>query len=305
MYRDGSRADQVLRTDSKKDETHRVVGVAVTAAGEIKAGDLVFSVGVDPKRVEAVQQAASEYRALSELGVPFDIDALLRRADELELEVDKYQGQIEELEQRLQSMERNCNKSTSRGRETVGTNYKAEFRSQSGKERKVYVYVGANDEGRPVEVFITDKRGGGDTHAYASAFAVTLSLALKHGVPADDLIHSLRGIQGDSISYTGGVFQSVPDLVAKRLEQALKQAKAADDGYIELTKPVMYDVTFAPNVIDSGVIRATPVTSDTAGPNTIRTVANFDECASCGELGVDISNGGCPPCVLCGFSKCG
>lgn len=110
--------------------------------------------------------------------------------------------------------------------ETHGSKYKATFRNIDGLERKVYVYVGQNDAGQIVEVFIHDEKGDEDLRPYASAVGKLVSLLLKHGVPSTEIEESLIGLKGGSVSYSGKIFNSVPDLVGKRL-RAVREAEEA------------------------------------------------------------------------------
>lgn len=169
-----------------------------------------------------------------------------------------------------------------RGTETYGTNFKAEFRNLAGKERKVYVGVFKNAYGQPAEVFITDENGGKEVHAYAAALGKVLSIALKYNVSAEDLADTLEGIEGGSISYTGGIHKSVPDLVAKRLRQAVQ-------GNIAI-----------PNDAPLPTLDLDPIPN---GVVTEETTTVGDECPSCGEWSY-VRMESCPTCLNCGFTNC-
>jgi ribonucleoside-diphosphate reductase alpha chain len=102
-----------------------------------------------------------------------------------------------------------------RGRTTNGEMTKASFTDSTGNARKVYVYTGRNDTADLVEVFLVDEFGGPEVHAYASAMGRLVSLALKNGIPPKEVSEKLIGLRGDSQSFSGGVFTSVPDFVGK------------------------------------------------------------------------------------------
>lgn len=83
------------------------------------------------------------------------------------------------------------------------------------------LYVTANSNGDKVvrETFVTLGKSGGDEKADAEAIGRLISLFLQHGGSLQDVIHSLRGIQGRDISWDNGQqLLSVPDAVAKALE---------------------------------------------------------------------------------------
>lgn len=110
-----------------------------------------------------------------------------------------------------------------RPRRTSGDMVKAEFRDATGRERKVYVFVGLDDVGIPVEVFITDEDGGHDVHPYAAALGKMISMSLKYGAPAAKVADKLSKIEGGSVSFSGAAYQSVPAMVGKLINEAIEE----------------------------------------------------------------------------------
>ncbi len=83
------------------------------------------------------------------------------------------------------------------------------------------LYVTANKNGDEIirETFVTLGKSGGDEKADAEAIGRLISLYLQHGGSIQDVIHSLKGIQGRDVSWDNGQqLLSVPDAVAKALE---------------------------------------------------------------------------------------
>src|SRR5487761_310928 len=83
------------------------------------------------------------------------------------------------------------------------------------------LYVTANKNGDSIirETFVTLGKSGGDEKADAEAIGRLISLFLQHGGSVQDVIHSLKGIQGRDVSWDNGQqLLSVPDAVAKALE---------------------------------------------------------------------------------------
>jgi ribonucleoside-diphosphate reductase alpha chain len=83
------------------------------------------------------------------------------------------------------------------------------------------LYVTANRNGEETirETFVTLGKSGGDEKADAEAMGRLISLYLQHGGDINDVIHSLKGIQGRDVSWENGMqLLSVPDAVAKALE---------------------------------------------------------------------------------------
>jgi ribonucleoside-diphosphate reductase alpha chain len=83
------------------------------------------------------------------------------------------------------------------------------------------LYVTANKNGDDIirETFVTLGKSGGDEKADAEAIGRLISLFLQYGGKVQDVIHSLKGIQGRDVAWDNGQqLLSVPDAVAKALE---------------------------------------------------------------------------------------
>lgn len=82
------------------------------------------------------------------------------------------------------------------------------------------LYVTANKNGDEVirETFVTLGKSGGDEKADAEAIGRLISLYLQHGGNIQEVIHTLKGIQGRDVAWDNGQqLLSVPDAVAKAL----------------------------------------------------------------------------------------
>ena len=91
---------------------------------------------------------------------------------------------------------------------------------------RAYVTVNFAD-GAPFELFATIGKAGSDVAAFTEAVARLVSLALRSGVPAEQVIKQLRGIGGsNSVGFGAERVASVPDAIGK----ALKEAVAAKAG---------------------------------------------------------------------------
>jgi ribonucleoside-diphosphate reductase alpha chain len=73
---------------------------------------------------------------------------------------------------------------------------------------------------KPFEVFASIGKSGYSTMADAEALGRLISLALRSGVEAEEVIRQLKGIGGSEPIFTeGGIIQSIPDAIAKVLEK--------------------------------------------------------------------------------------
>ena len=79
---------------------------------------------------------------------------------------------------------------------------------------------------KPFEVFTSIGKSGYTTMADAEALGRLISLALRSGVDAKEVISQLKGIGGSEPIFTeGGLVQSIPDAIAKILERHIGQVQ--------------------------------------------------------------------------------
>ena len=77
-------------------------------------------------------------------------------------------------------------------------------------------------DGQPFEVFATLGKSGKDTQAHTEALGRLISLALRSGIPIDEIIKQLKGIGGSTPFLEGdSLILSLPDAIARGLEKAL------------------------------------------------------------------------------------
>ncbi|HHO55145.1 MAG TPA: ribonucleoside-diphosphate reductase, partial [Trueperaceae bacterium] len=88
----------------------------------------------------------------------------------------------------------------------------------SGEKRGFYITVNTQD-GLPTELFINSGRAGDEANADSEALGRLVSIALQYGVPAEALVHTLRGISGGMYgTYQGRMVASKADIIAVALE---------------------------------------------------------------------------------------
>lgn len=95
----------------------------------------------------------------------------------------------------------------------------------------IHVAIGTYSDGRPAEVFLDMHKQGAPLRMFAHALAVTLSIGLQHGIPADAFRRALEGtaggpdgdVEGDEEIETA---TSIPDLVVRLLDRIAREAAA-------------------------------------------------------------------------------
>lgn len=89
----------------------------------------------------------------------------------------------------------------------------------------LYITINTH-QGQPFEVFAQIGKSGHDTMADTEAVCRLISLALRSGVPVEEIIEQLKGIGGDSQVFgNGGLIRSMPDAIAKVLHRHFGNGK--------------------------------------------------------------------------------
>ncbi|GGO39574.1 adenosylcobalamin-dependent ribonucleoside-diphosphate reductase [Deinococcus humi] len=159
----------------------------------------------------------------------------------------------------------------------------------SGHRRSFLVTVN-HLNGKPVEVMVISGRAGDEANADSEALGRVVSIALQHGVPAQALIKTLRGINGGLYgSYNGRLVGSKADLIAVALETFQKDMNAQMGAQMAAQAEA---ATLPPLAGGSGV------SVDSMDAMT------RERCPVCEERAV-IREEGCLKCQACGYSKCG
>ncbi len=159
------------------------------------------------------------------------------------------------------------------------------------------------DEHGPFEVFSQLGKAGGFFQAQTEAVCRLISLALRSGIAIADIIDQLKGIRGPDIAFAnGGAIHSLPDAIAKVLENHIKQGQTELGLKFAAEPPPKAAV--APEVVLSSPSGG-EVTSNgfTKAKVSIANLGYAPACPDCGS-GLTMKEG-CLSCDLCGFSKCG
>ena len=104
------------------------------------------------------------------------------------------------------------------------------------------LYLTVNEmDGKPFEVFATIGKSGASITAKAEAIGRLVSLALRSGVEAHEIVEQLKGIGGEHPKFQKKFLcKSIPDAVAWVLEQRYMKGKTTN-GVNSLTSPVCPD----------------------------------------------------------------
>jgi len=164
----------------------------------------------------------------------------------------------------------------------------------------LYVTINEDDKGL-FEVFATIGRSGGYTTSFTEAVARLISLALRSGIPAKEIIAQLEGIRSPKVTHDHGErILSVPDALAKALKRQIsgelyKSIQVRMDHFIQgVSEDKQGEIK---NVIEHD----SEEDLEEAEAEIVRRGLS-PECPQCG-MSLSFEEG-CVVCHHCGFSEC-
>lgn len=84
----------------------------------------------------------------------------------------------------------------------------------------LYITVGVNDSGEPIEIIAVIGKTGGSIMAKAEVTGRLISLALHYGAPLEKVIEQIIDIRGEKpVPWKDTVIWSIPDAIGKTLEK--------------------------------------------------------------------------------------
>ncbi|MEO6057718.1 MAG: vitamin B12-dependent ribonucleotide reductase [Gemmatimonadales bacterium] len=267
VYRDGSRDMQVLSTGS----TARKVQEQATSTGKAEARADLAQLAGSGERGAAV--AAELKGQLAELEA--DNDRLRRMVHDLE---------AENLQRRQKRSRPELLRGATRRLETpLGT---------------LYVTITEDDRGQPFEVFMSLGKAGGALMADVEALGRLISLALRSGIPMNEIYRQLRGISSDRVIGLGpNKILSVPDAVGIAIERWMQEKQGIQQ---ELLPGGPAAAEPAPIVAPWAMVGG-PGGEQIMLGGMQQTLSGA--CPDCGSQ-LEFAEG-CMKCHVCGFSECG
>lgn len=270
IYRDGSRDEQILATDSKK------LGKDVQEQLESKS-EVTAQVTPDPNPTPAPEPRPQ----VEPMPQP---------------QPNPHPQPVEP-----QMTTEPVNKISPRKRPDVmhGSTYKV-----TTAYGNLYVTVNEDQYG-PFEVFSQLGKAGGFFGAQTEAICRMISLSLRSGISLADVIDQLKGIRGpDPVFHNGERILSLPDAIANVLETHVKRGQTELQlDFSKLTEPkaekkkeeLVFE-TVTQEIHTNG-------TSMVAHHSSIADMGHAPACPDCSNMLVMAE--GCMKCEVCGYSKCG
>jgi ribonucleoside-diphosphate reductase alpha chain len=170
-------------------------------------------------------------------------------------------------------------------------------RKMSSPLGDVYVTINEDEQHQPFEVFATLGKAGSIAMADVEAIGRLISLALRFGIPVNEVYGQLRGISSDrAIGFGNNKVLSVPDAVAQAL--GLREQEKAGIQQELIPEAVLPSENAADAVMRTSAA-APPQLPLSFDPGETF-IGTCPECKSQLEFAE-----GCMKCHACGYSECG
>ncbi len=270
VYRDGTRDTQVMQTNKENTLT-------------------------DMDKVDMLSEIVEEFGGAKELLESNEFEEVVSQTG-LQIQDEE----TEDLSQEVTQEGVQAESSEEGGHTSMGSNEKVKERPKiaTGTTQEIetaygdlFVTINNSKTNGPIEVFARVGKGGGYTQSFTEALGRTISLSLRSGADAEEVIKQLDDIRSPQISWDQGEqIHSVPDAIAEAMKRHVnghggsQQTVDSFDGDTESRTQTKTD--------QEEKADAAKIVQDGGNP----------ECPECG--GMLVLQEGCNKCPDCGYSKC-
>ncbi|HSY83490.1 MAG TPA: response regulator SirA, partial [Gemmatimonadaceae bacterium] len=241
---------------------------------------------------QVLSTGATEKAKSERTGEKREIGELQGTISELRAEVDRlkkslFDVEAENLQRRMKRSRPDMLRATSLRKETpLGT---------------MFVHITEDDRGQPFEVFINLGKAGGAAMADAEAMGRLISVALRSGIPLQEIHRQLRGIASDrAIGLGPNKVLSVPDAIGIALEEWWRQKQGIQQDLLSAS-PTPPSVPALPAPVANYTNGHAPAQAEFSGHTNGESF--IGQCPDCGSS-LEFAEG-CAKCHVCGFSECG
>jgi ribonucleoside-diphosphate reductase alpha chain len=270
VYRDGSRDMQVLSTGATAKKVTEQVGQGGKGG---RGGKDDPATGKDSTSLSVLTDLRGDVAELRA-----ENDRLRRMVHELE---------AENLQRRQKRSRPELLRGATRRLETpLGT---------------LYVTITEDDRGQPFEVFMSLGKAGGALMADVEALGRLISLALRSGIPIQEIYRQLRGISSDRVLGLGpNKVLSVPDAVGIAIERWMSEKQGIQQELLPGQSATATPGLDADPVVQQRAAYVSGSEQMVLG-GLQQTLSGA--CPDCGSQ-LEFAEG-CMKCHVCGFSECG
>ncbi|GBD31249.1 MAG: transcriptional regulator [Gemmatimonadales bacterium] len=224
---------------------------------------------------------------------PSEVAQLRREIAELKAQNAELEAELQRTKKQLHELEaENLQRRVKRSRPELLRGTTRRLETPLGT---LYVTITEDDKGQPFEVFMSLGKAGGALMADVEAIGRLISLALRSGIPIQEIHKQLRGISSDRVVGLGpNKVMSVPDAIGIAIEKWLQEKQGIQQDLLE--QPAEPPRETAQRVVSGPEGHAYQV-------GGVRDELFIGACPDCGSQ-LEFAEG-CVKCHVCGYSECG
>jgi ribonucleoside-diphosphate reductase alpha chain len=163
----------------------------------------------------------------------------------------------------------------------------------------MYVTVTEDDKGQPFEVFMSLGKAGGALMADVEAIGRLISLALRSGIPIQQVYRQLRYISSDRVQGLGpNKVLSVPDAIGIAIERWMQDKAGVQQDLLEHPGAAANEVP-----VSLSPRAQTGPSGELFSRDAMNAEQHAGACPDCGSQ-LEFAEG-CVKCHVCGYSECG
>jgi ribonucleoside-diphosphate reductase alpha chain len=162
----------------------------------------------------------------------------------------------------------------------------------------LYVTITEDDKGQPFEMFMSLGKAGGALMADVEAVGRLISLALRSGIPMQEIHRQLRGISSDRVTGLGpNKVLSVPDAIGIAMEKWMQDKQGIQQDLLESASAQQGSAV---------TISSTTVSRGSGEIMQFEIRGAEQHAGACPDCGSQLEFAeGCVKCHVCGYSECG
>ncbi len=163
----------------------------------------------------------------------------------------------------------------------------------------LYVTVNKDENGAPFEIFNSIGKSGGCAQSQTESIGRMVSMALRSGIDAGEIIGQLKGIRcNQPYGFGENIIYSCADAIGKALEKSLKEMTY-------MKKQNCSGTSLNINIVNENNGNNRNYNNNKGNINASGLNAQFrGACPSCGGSNLKHAEG-CTVCLDCGYSDCG
>ncbi len=160
----------------------------------------------------------------------------------------------------------------------------------------MYITITEDDRGQPFEMFMSLGKAGGALMADVEAIGRLISLALRSGIPLQEIYRQLRGISSDRVTGLGpNKVMSVPDAIGIAIERWMQDKQG-----------VQQDLLTAAQTEESVRVSVKRAPGPQGEEYALKMHDADQHAGACPDCGSQLEYAeGCVKCHVCGYSECG